>query len=102
MNWFTKRFGNRAEQTQVKPVNATKIRLFIKPYCGWCTKAMNWLDARGVDYEVLDVIRNDAAYNEMVKLSGQELAPVIDVDGKILADFGPDQLATFWQKLERE
>ena len=77
-----------------------KIRLFIKPYCGWCTKAMNWLDARGVDYEVLDVIRNDAAYNEMVKLSGQELAPVIDVDGKILADFGPDQLAAFWKKLE--
>ena len=102
MNWLTKRFGNRAELPQVKPVNATKIRLFIKPYCGWCTKAMNWLDAHGVDYEVLDVIRDDAAYNEMVKLSGQELAPVIDVDGKILADFGPDQLATFWKKLESE
>ncbi len=97
-----KRFENQTEHAQVKPVNATKIRLFIKPYCGWCTKATNWLDARGVDYEVLDVIRNDAAYNEMVKLSGQELAPVIDVDGKILADFGPDQLAAFWKKLELE
>lgn len=75
-----------------------KIRLFIKPYCGWCHKAMNWLDARDVEYEVLDVISNDAAYDEMVKLSGQELAPVIDVDGKILADFGPDQLERFWQK----
>lgn len=76
-----------------------KIRLFIKPYCGWCHKAMNWLDARDVEYEVLDVISNDAAYDEMVKLSGQELAPVIDVDGKILADFGPDQLERFWNKL---
>ena len=94
--------SNGAKLRQVEIVNATKIRLFIKPYCGWCSKAMNWLDARGVDYEVLDVIRNDAAYNEMVKLSGQELAPVIDVDGKILADFGPDQLATFWKKLESE
>jgi hypothetical protein len=45
-----------------------KIRLFIKPYCGFA---------------------------EMVKLSGQTLAPVIDVDGKILADFGPDELAKF-------
>jgi len=61
---------------------------------------MNWLDAHDVEYEVLDVISNDAAYEEMVKLSGQELAPVIDVDGKILADFGPDQLAAFWKKLE--
>jgi hypothetical protein len=34
----------------------------------------------------------------MVKLSGQTLAPVIDVDGKILADFGPPELAVFWKK----
>jgi len=95
-------WSNGAKLRQVEIVNATKIRLFIKPYCGWCSKAMNWLDAHGVDYEVLDVIRDDAAYNEMVKLSGQELAPVIDVDGKILADFGPDQLAAFWKKLESE
>ena len=61
---------------------------------------MNWLDAHDVDYEVLDVISDDAAYREMVKLSGQELAPVIDVDGKILADFGPDQLERFWKKIE--
>ena len=29
----------------------------------------------------------------MVHVSGQELAPVIDVDGKVLADFGPEELA---------
>jgi glutaredoxin 3 len=82
-------------------MNATKIRLFIKPYCGWCHKAMRWLDAREIDYEEIDVMKDDAAYDEMVKISGQELAPVIDVDGKILADFGPDELETFWKKLEQ-
>lgn len=76
------------------------VRLFIKPYCGWCHKAMNWLDAQGIEYETLDVIKSDTAYAEMVKLSGQELAPVIDVDGQVLADFGPDQLARFWAKLK--
>jgi hypothetical protein len=35
----------------------------------------------------------------MIALSGQELAPVIEVDGKILADFGPEQLAKFWKKV---
>jgi hypothetical protein len=38
---------------------------------------------------------------EMVNLSGQTCAPVIDVDGKILADFGPEELAVFWEKLPR-
>jgi len=61
---------------------------------------MNWLDARDIDYEVLDVIKNDAAWKEMYRLSNQELAPVIDVDGKVLADFGPDQLARFWRQFE--
>nr|WP_040549725.1 glutaredoxin family protein [Pedosphaera parvula] len=82
-------------------MNEKKIRLFIKPYCGWCHKATKWLDDHDVEYEVVDVIANDDAFDEMVKLSGQELAPVIDVHGRILADFGPDELARFWKKLEQ-
>ena len=76
-----------------------KIRLFIKPYCPWCHKAMRWLDDHGVKYETLDVIGDVEAYNEMVELSGQTLAPVIDVDGQVLADFGPEELENFWEKL---
>ena len=60
---------------------------------------MRWLDERGIRYEVLDVIADSKAYTEMVNLSRQTLAPVIDVDGKILADFGPEELAEFWEKL---
>jgi len=83
-------------------VKAKKIRLFIKPYCGWCHKASRWLDERGIEYEAIDVISDEAAYDEMIRLSGQELAPVIEVDGEILADFGPDQLAEFWRQLEKK
>jgi len=59
---------------------------------------MRWLDEHGIEYETLDVIANEAAFDEMVRLSGQELAPVIEADGKVLADFGPEQLADFWKK----
>lgn len=78
------------------------IRLFIKPYCPWCQEAQHWLDERGIRYETLDVISDRRAYTEMVHLSGQTLAPVIEVDGEILADFGPDELAKFWEKLKHE
>ena len=73
------------------------IRLFIKPHCGWCHKAQRWLDERGIQYQTLDVISDSAAMTEMVNLSGQTFAPVIDVNGKILADFGPEELARFWE-----
>jgi glutaredoxin len=83
-------------------VNAKRIRLFIKPYCPWCRRAMAWLDERGIRYEAVDVIASSAAFEEMERLSGQTRAPVIDVDGEILADFGPEELAAFWQKLNRD
>ncbi len=77
-----------------------KIRLFIKPYCGWCHDAMDWLDSRGIEYQKLDVTSDSAARTEMRELSGQTLAPVIEVDGEILADFDTDQLEIFWKQLE--
>lgn len=76
-----------------------KIRLFIKPYCGWCHKAIRWLDDQGIKYETLDVIGDSEAYDEMVEISGQSLAPVIDVDGDVLADFGPEELERFWKRI---
>ncbi len=76
-----------------------KVRLFIKPYCPWCHQAMQWLDERHIPYQTLDVISDSKASEEMMRLSGQTLAPVIDVNGKILADFGPEELAAFWEKI---
>jgi glutaredoxin 3 len=76
-----------------------KIRLFVKTYCGWCDKAAAWLDERKISYETVNVSTDQKAYDEMTRLSGQTFAPVIDVDGKILADFGPDELAVFWEKI---
>jgi len=77
-----------------------RIRLFVKPWCGWCQEAQEWLDEKGVRYEVVDVTSDRAGREEMRDLSGQTLAPVIDVDGKILADFDTGQLAQFWKQFE--
>ena len=60
---------------------------------------MHWLDDRDIEYEKIDVIADEAAFAEMIRISGQELAPVIDVDGKVLADFGPEQLENFWKNI---
>ena len=62
---------------------------------------MRWLDDHDVDYERIDVIADESAFDEMIKLSRQDLAPVIEADGAILADFGPDQLAEFWDRMEK-
>ncbi|MBI5775102.1 MAG: glutaredoxin family protein [Verrucomicrobia bacterium] len=75
-----------------------KTRLFIKPFCPWCDEAMDWLDERGIRYEQLDVTADRTARDEMLELTGQTRAPSIDVDGKILADFGADELEVWWKE----
>ena len=76
------------------------IRLFVKPWCSWCQEAEEWLDQRGISYDLIDVTSDRAGRKEMQELSGQTLAPVIEVDGQILADFDTDQLAEFWKRFE--
>ncbi|MBE0539938.1 MAG: glutathione S-transferase N-terminal domain-containing protein [Verrucomicrobia bacterium] len=83
-------------------MKSKRVRLFIKSYCPWCHKAERWLKDHAIHYQAIDVISDETAFAEMIRLSGQELAPVIEVDGKILADFGPEQLADFWSRLENE
>ncbi len=63
---------------------------------------MDWLDRQRIAYQVLDVTRDGRAYDEMYRLSGQTLAPVIDVDGRVLADFGARELAFFWRGLDSD
>lgn len=80
-------------------VKPSAIRLFIKSGCGWCDEAMEWLDARGIAYKQLNVSQDAASFREMIRLSGQTLAPVIDVDGEVLADFGADELEEWWKDM---
>lgn len=81
-------------------MKATSVRLFVKPFCGWCHEAKDWLDERGIKYQELDVIADGGARQEMRKLTGQTKAPCLDVDGEVLADFDTDQLEKFWKKFE--
>ncbi|MGA2554889.1 MAG: glutaredoxin family protein [Verrucomicrobiota bacterium] len=78
------------------------VRLFVKTGCGWCRDASQWLDAKGIRYDRIDVTSNRAGRQEMLQLSGQTLAPVLQADGRILADFDTGQLTTFWRQFEQE
>ncbi len=75
------------------------IRLFIKPYCGWCHEAIAWLNAHDFKYTQLDVTSDPEAAQEMLRLTGQSSAPTIDIDGNILPDFDTGELEAFLTKL---
>ncbi len=71
--------------------------LYVKHFCPWCVEAMEFLDRRGYDYEVRDVLADPAAYQRMREISGQSLTPTMEVKGKVLADFDTGQLSEFFE-----
>ena len=69
--------------------------LYVKQGCPWCIAAEEELQKLGVKYECREVRSNPAYFEEMKKLSGQTKAPVLQMNDRILADFGPEQLPGF-------
>jgi len=59
--------------------------------------AVAWLKAHGYQFETVDVLTDSAGYAYMKKISGQSLTPTLETtDGKVLPDFGVDQLEKFF------
>lgn len=81
---------------QLKILKTPKdITLYSRPLCGWCQEAKAWLDERGWTYTTRDTGADAAARQRAIDLSGQNLVPVIEVDGQVLGDFDTGQLETF-------
>ncbi len=73
--------------------------LYIKGGCPWCVMAESWLKQHGHHYQPVDVLSDQEAFTAMRRLSGQTKAPVlVTEDGRVLADFGPEELPGFLGK----
>lgn len=71
------------------------MKVYIKPGCPWCISALAWLEDEGYDFVKADVINSSDAFDEMVELSGQTLAPTMTYGRLLLADFGIAELEKF-------
>jgi glutaredoxin 3 len=75
------------------------IKLYSRPLCSWCQDAKAHLRQRGLAFEEVDIGRDLAAADEMIRLSGQRCVPTIVVNGRVLADFDVPQLEAFLAQL---
>lgn len=71
--------------------------LYVKPGCPWCEEVTAFLDEHGIGYRRIDITEHPGERAAMEKLSGQSKVPTLDWHGRILADFGVDELVPFLQ-----
>lgn len=68
------------------------VRVYSTQTCPWCRVAKDYLRARGVSFEDVDVGSDGAAAQEMVRLTGQYGVPVIVVNGQPVIGFDRGKL----------
>ncbi|MCK5827703.1 glutathione S-transferase N-terminal domain-containing protein [Candidatus Bipolaricaulota bacterium] len=66
---------------------AHTITIYTTDSCSWCQAAKEYLQARELDFEEVDVSADRQRAMEMVEKSGQQGVPVLDIDGEIIVGF---------------
>jgi glutaredoxin len=66
--------------------------VYTKTGCPWCVEVTDFLNEKGVDFEEKNVTENENYFIEMQAKSGQTKAPVVDIDGKIIADTDKEEI----------
>lgn len=69
-----------------------KVLVYSTPTWPWCTKVKDYLDSKDVPYEHYDVSQDRDKAMEMVKKSGQQGVPVLDIEGEIVVGFDQNKI----------
>lgn len=69
-----------------------RVEIYIRPWCPYCHRARALLDARGVEYELIDLDTEPEREGEMIeRAAGRMTVPEIFIDGHLVG--GSDELA---------
>ncbi len=71
----------------VAPQKYPRVNVFSTPTCSYCRKAKKYFRSKQIPFRNVDISRDQSAARDMVRRSGQQGVPVIDVGGKLIVGF---------------
>ena len=69
-----------------------RVIVFSTPTCTYCTQAKRYLRERGIRFRDVDVSKDSAAARDLVRRSGQQGVPVLDIGGRIIVGFNRPEI----------
>lgn len=63
------------------------VKVYSTPTCPWCVRAKQYLKSKNIQFADIDVSKDRESAMEMVRKSGQQGVPVIEIDGNIIVGF---------------
>ncbi len=68
------------------------VTLYTAEACSWCASVKEYLQAREIDFEEIDVSADPTLAEEMVQKTGQMGVPVLDIDGNMVIGFNKSEI----------
>jgi glutaredoxin 3 len=72
---------------------ASQITVYTTTFCPYCVRVKRLLDAKGLQYEEINLARDPEGRSELVKLTGMMTFPQVLVDGQLVGGFTETQAA---------
>ncbi len=63
------------------------VKIYTTTNCVYCKLAKEFFSKNNIEYEEINVEKDEKAAEEMIEKSGQMGVPVIDIDGEIIVGF---------------
>lgn len=69
-----------------------KVTVYSTPTCPFCIRAKQFLRDNNVQFEDIDVSRDQDKAQEMIQRSGQMGVPVIEIEDEMIIGFDKDKV----------
>lgn len=76
--------GHVARPTPGKP---PRVTVYTSPGCAPCSQVKRFLREHGISFTSIDISQDEQAAREIVRRSGQQAVPQIDINGRIVVGF---------------
>jgi len=69
------------------------VKIFITPVCPYCVTLKHYLKEHNIEFEEIDVSRDEKLKDEIIEKTGQLGVPIIDIDGELIVGFDKEKIS---------
>lgn len=68
------------------------VKVYSTPTCVYCKTLKGYLTKNKIEFEDIDISKDEKQLQIMIKESGQMGVPVVDIDGQIITGFDKQKI----------
>ena len=69
------------------------IKVYGSPSCPYCFTLREFLKRHNIEFEYIDISKDERALEGMVKKSAEMGVPVVEIDGEIVVGFDKEKIS---------